>query len=106
MIKIPKEEQPMKKPEFPPPEDEIIKRGEIIRLSNSHHYFLHSVSAMKVKNGCKLIVFKKGKIILAKTYMNFHGAKVAFSRLFFKYAFNIRVRQEWSFSYEPETLPL
>lgn len=80
-------------------EEESIK---ISLLLNSIYYFIESVFIMAVKEGYRLVVMHRGRLLTDQTYKTVKGARIAFLKLYGYKAWREGARAEWSIFYPPE----
>ena len=78
------------------------KPVKVSLLINSIYYFIESVFIMAVKDGYRLVVMHRGRLLTDRTYKSVKGARIAFLKLYGYKAWREGARAEWSIFYPPE----
>jgi hypothetical protein len=71
-------------------------------LGNAVYYFFQRVFIITEKKDFRLIVIKKGKLLVDATYKTSKGAKIAFLKLFRDQVAKAGVKPSWTDFYTPE----
>ena len=82
-------------------ETTIEEERKIISLTNSRRYFLGYVFIVFEEESCRLVVYRKGKIVTDENYKTMKGAKIAFLKFFSFMAPNEKIRAYWTAPYVP-----
>jgi hypothetical protein len=76
---------------------------EISVLINSAYFFLTHVFVLKVSNTFRLMVVRGGERLVAnEVYTTLKGARIAYKRMFGKFAYRSEVESEWTPFYVPD----
>jgi hypothetical protein len=71
-------------------------------LINSIYYFIEYVFIIADEDSYQLIAMHRGRILKNKTYSTAKGAKIAFSRMYDRKAWQKGVKPDWSHFYKPD----
>jgi hypothetical protein len=75
----------------------------ISRLTNSHRYFIDLVIIQKKDDSqYRLFARHKQTVLIDQTYPTLRGAKISFSKLFKKKAWNDDLKATWTIFYQPD----
>ena len=85
-----------------PKRDKGYEDYNIIILENAVLFYLHSVFAIEVQAGYRLIIIRNGKLLWDELYETVRGLKIAFTRMF-KNAPSKPTKASWSHAYPPLT---
>ena len=78
---------------------EIEKK--IICLINSYHYLLKDVFIVFEEESYRLVVYRRGEIIINEKYKTVKGAKIALLKFFSFMAHNEKISAKWTAPYVP-----
>jgi hypothetical protein len=89
--------------EYNPVDDQEDRKPiEISILNNSVFYLLEIVFIAAVKEGYRLVVILKRKLLTDKIYKTSKGARIGFLKLWGEKAWRRDVKANWSRFYTPE----
>lgn len=81
--------------------DKPVSKTPITLLNNSIHYFLSWVLIVHEPGNYRLMVVHNKKLLMDEIYPTIRGAKIAFSKIYKRFAYCQSVKPVWSPVYSP-----